>query len=196
MLKLFLYSTLALGVVALWSPAFAAGPSTIVAKAETKDYRLELAIGRAERMYTKAEAATLHPKGGEIMVSGTMADMASGIRNSLATTGNAQSSTMIANMQMAAPAPSTAESGWQHLELRLVSKATGKPVQRAKISITVTNTDTNHHQAVPIAVMYGVQEGEADWHYGNNVMLPAGAYRVDVAANGEIAAFNISIPGS
>ncbi len=65
MLKRIGYSTLVLGLALARSEAApAAEPTPIVAKAETKHYRLELDIGGMERMYARVEAAKLHPKDG------------------------------------------------------------------------------------------------------------------------------------
>jgi hypothetical protein len=194
MLKLIGYSTLVLGLaLAMSEAALAVEPTPIVAKAETKHYRLELDIGRMERMYTKAEVAKLHPTDGEIMVSGTMAGMPSDGGNPMALMGDAKSGT---TMPMPASPTTAADTGWRHLEVHVISMATDKPVQNAKIKITVTNTATKHHEAVPIVVMYDVEEGVADWHYGNNVMLPSGPYHVDVVTNGEKTVFHVSIPAS
>jgi hypothetical protein len=46
---------------------------------------------------------------------------------------------------------------------------------------------------VPIAVMYGIAEGQEDWHYGNNVRLPPGQYGVQVSADGKAAHFDVTI---
>jgi len=43
-------------------------------------------------------------------------------------------------------------------------------------------------------MMYGVKEGQADWHYGNNVSMPPGTYTVKVVVNGEQALFHVTIP--
>jgi uncharacterized protein involved in high-affinity Fe2+ transport len=44
--------------------------------------------------------------------------------------------------------------------------------------------------------MYGIKEGPADTHYGDNVSLPAGNYEVDIMVNGEKAQFTVAIPAS
>ena len=85
-----------------------------------------------------------------------------------------------------------ADPAMRHLELHVRSKATGKAVRNAKVSITVVNS-TGQQVTVPIAVMYGISEGQEDWHYGNNVHLPPGAYGVQVSANLKTAHFDITI---
>ena len=80
----------------------------------------------------------------------------------------------------------------RHLELHVRSKATGKAVRNAKVSITVIDP-AGQQIIVPIAVMYGISEGQDDWHYGNNVRLPPGQYGIQVSANQKTAHFDVTI---
>lgn len=82
----------------------------------------------------------------------------------------------------------------RHLEVHVTSRTTGKVVTDAKCRITVTNEATKMSQTVPVATMYGVREGPADWHYGNNVSMPPGIYAVKVVVNGDHALFHVTIP--
>ena len=152
----------------------AMGP--IQAIAETAHYKLELDIGDSTTMYSKADAQRLKPTSGEIMVSGEM-------------TGN-----MPAMQGMASSGSMASASSEQHLELHVLSKATGKVVQGAKVTIVAYGPTATTPIVVPIAVMYGVVQGEADWHYGNNIQLAPGPYVVQVTANGEAAQFDITVP--
>ena len=147
-----------------WASAHAAGMTPIVQKAQTVHYRLVLQVGPTEKMYSKAEAAKMHPTSGEVMAGGAMS-MAESM-----------------NMDM------------RHLEVQVISRATGKVVTTAKVSITVTNSATKKSTEVPVAAMYGVKEGPSDWHYGNNLAMPPGLYTVLVALNGEHAVFLVTIP--
>ena len=45
--------------------------------------------------------------------------------------------------------------------------------------------------AVPVVVMEAMGKGPGSTHYGNNVTMPPGAYRVDVTVNGTKASFSI-----
>ena len=150
----------------------AMGDTPITQTGRTAHYRLMLQVGPMEAMYSKTDAAKIHPTAGEIMVGGAMA-MSGG-----AMTG-----------QTGAMATDT-----RHLEVHVTSLATGKVVTDATCQIIVTNEATKTSRAVPIAMMYGVKEGQADWHYGNNVSMPPGTYTVKVVVNGEQALFHVTIP--
>jgi hypothetical protein len=145
------------------------------AKGMTAHYKLELDVGGPEKMYSKAEAARMKPAAGEIMVSGAMADGMPGM-----------------------PAPPSggmaAMETTRHLELHVRDKASGKAVEGARVHITVRNAAGGEAMTVPVAVMYGIAEGETDWHYGNNVDMPPGRYVVNVSANGETAQFTVTVP--
>jgi hypothetical protein len=150
----------------------------VQATAETGKYRLELDIGDQEQMYSKADAARLKPTGGEIMVSGHMANDMSGMKGMPGMSSDAGMQT---------------DASMRHLELHVRSKTTGKAVRAAKVSITVSDTTGKQLTSVPIAVMYGIVEGQEDWHYGNNVPLPSGHYVIQVSANQETATFDVII---
>jgi len=162
----------AMPIAAGFAALLAAAPAPaapVKATMETQHYRLELDIGANEKMYSKAEADKTKPPSGEIMVSGAMAGMP---------------------MNQAMPdgiAP-------RHLEVHVVSKASGKTVRDAQVSISITDAAGTQITVVPIAAMYGIQEGPEDWHYGNNVMIAPGEYRVLVTANGEQASFEVTLP--
>jgi hypothetical protein len=176
----------------------------VQATAETGSYRLELDIGDPEQMLSKADVARLKPTSGEIMVSGQMAGGAAGVQGVSGTPpsgGNMQGmpgmSSSGGGMQ-GMPNMSSSSTGIQadpamrHLELHVRSKATGKAVRNAKVSITVIDS-AGQQITVPIAVMYGISEGQEDWHYGNNVNLPPGPYGVQVSANLKTAHFDVTI---
>lgn len=150
--------------------ALAAGEETggLKQEAQSTHYRLGLQIGPKEEMFSKAEADAKHPTSGEVMVSGSMAGMA------------------MPGMSMGMDE--------RHLEVHVLSRETGQPVTDAQVQITLTNDATGKAETVPIAVMYGVGEGPSDWHYGNNVSMPSGAYTVLVVVNGESALFHVTIP--
>jgi hypothetical protein len=155
---------------------------TITQRTETPHYRLELDVGRPEQMYSAAQAARMHPISGEVMVTGTMSGPMPGMSG---TSGMSGGQGGMGAMPM----------DWRHLELHVIDKATGTAVEYAAVRITVTNTATGKRVDVPISQMYGVKEGFADWHYGNNVSMPAGSYTVACEVNGEQATFHVTIPG-
>ena len=142
-------------------------------ESQTRRYRLDLQIGPTEIMYTPAETKAKHPTSGEIMLSGKMASGMSDMGHAMA-----------GMMPM---------SDVRHVELHVYDRDTGKPVLDARVAITLTGAD-GKRRAVPIARMYGVEEGLHDVHYGNNVALSAGAYTVDTAVNGEHVRFSLKVP--
>ncbi|HLJ58140.1 MAG TPA: hypothetical protein VKZ50_00225 [bacterium] len=154
--------------------AMSMGGAPITQTGKTAHFRLMLQIGPMETMYSKADAAKMHPTTGEIMVGGAMA-MSGGAM--IGQTGAMTTDT-------------------RHLEVHVASLATGKVTTDATCQITVTNEATKASQVVPIAMMYGVKEGTSDWHYGNNVSMAPGSYTVKVVVNGEPALFHVTIPKS
>lgn len=111
----------------------------------------------------------MHPTSGEIMTGGSMGGMS-----------------MSGGMAM----------DTRHLKVHVFSRATKQVIKTARCGITVINRATGKRTKVPIATMYGIKEGPADWHYGNNVDAPAGVYDVLVAVNGEQATFHVTVPAA
>ena len=78
----------------------------------------------------------------------------------------------------------------RHLEVH-ICKTGGQVVTGAHPTITVDGA------MVPVAVMEGVGEGVADYHYGNNVSLKTGQkVTVVVKLNGQTATFHATVPKS
>lgn len=165
------------GVLAAGLAACGAARAAVLATAKgvTADYRLELDVGTPEKMYSKAEAAKMKASSGEIMVIGKMVGGMPG---------------MSAGRSAAMPPM----GAMRHLELHVYAKASGQAVRGADVHITVRNAAGGMAMTVPIAVMYGITEGEKDWHYGNNVDIPPGRYMVDVSVNGEKAQLTMAVP--
>jgi hypothetical protein len=46
---------------------------------------------------------------------------------------------------------------------------------------------------VPIVVMQAIGKGPSSTHYGNNVTMPAGRYKVTVTVNGQMAVFDVTV---
>jgi hypothetical protein len=80
--------------------------------------------------------------------------------------------------------------GQRHLEVHICTSG-GTVVTGAHPTITVNGA------IVPTAVMEGIGEGVADYHYGNNVNLKPGQ-KVDVVVrlNGHTASFHTTVPRS
>jgi hypothetical protein len=130
----------------------------------TKSFRLSLSVGPKETMYSAGEVETKHPASGEVIVGDGMS---------------------MGGMSMGA--------GNRHLEVQIRSRATRKPLGVEPV-VTLTDTTAMNGMATAgklhVMAMYGIAEGRADLHYGNNVALTAGhSYEVVVAIKGEKATF-------
>lgn len=132
--------------------------------ATTTSYNLGLQVGPLQPMYTPEEVAKQHPKVGEVMFSGQMSMPAAG-----------------------------APPDWRHLEVHVIDRRNGDPVQGLDPVITVTSRATGRTQNVPITTMQGLTDGPKDFHYGNNVELPKGEYTVTVQIGPEIGKFDIAL---
>ncbi|HVC79240.1 MAG TPA: hypothetical protein VNL35_01910 [Chloroflexota bacterium] len=129
-------------------------------------YKLTLDIGPLEHMYTMAQMKKTHPKTGEVMVSGTMT---------------------MSGMGMNGMKPN------HHLELHVYNGTTGKTITKAMVMITVRDAMGKLLERVPIATMYGIKNGMADFHFGNNVALKAGNYQVVTQVNKVTATFKVTV---
>jgi hypothetical protein len=144
----------------------AASAGTQIKLASTSTYNMVAEIGPLQAMYTPSQVASEHPRTGEIMFSGTMT-MPSGTSS---------------------PAPD-----WRHLEVHIFDKKTGDAIKTVTPQISVTNEATGATQQVPIVEMQGIVEGPNDIHFGNNIELPAGAYKVTAVVGGETASFEFNV---
>lgn len=144
--------------------AMGMGGSTVKESALAGPYRLALQIGPLENMYTQAQAKQKHPMSGEVMLGGTMA------------MGG-----------MGGPMPN------HHLELHVYNRATGTVVASAMVAITIRTAAGKLLERPPIAEMRGVTSGVSDTHFGNNVALKDGHYRVDVQVDSARASFMVTL---
>ena len=85
-------------------------------------------------------------------------------------------------------------AGNRHLEVHILSRATGKVVMDVVPTIGIRDKTamTSMAMTVKVAVvaMEGVGSGGSDFHYGNNVKLTAGhVYEVVVTVNKQTASF-------
>ena len=63
-------------------------------------------------------------------------------------------------------------------------------LKNATLRITITDRKTGRSRELQAAtVMYDVKEGQGDMHFGENVHLANGTYRVTVSVGGERAVF-------
>jgi len=83
-----------------------------------------------------------------------------------------------------------------HLVVHVHDAATHKVVTDATVTISFTPVDANGNAtgpatAVPVVMMEASGMGAPSTHYGNNVTMPPGSYRVDVTVNGAKTSFKV-----
>jgi len=151
------------------TPAHTAAMSmgTVTIPVTAGAYRLTLMIGPREAMYTQAQARRSHPTTGEIMLRGAM----------------------MGGMGMGMGMPN------RHLEVHVLDRRTMRPASNPVVSITYQATSPMMMRPVqvPIAVMVGLNMDMSDIHYGNNVSMPGGAYRVSVHVNQASATYSVRL---
>jgi hypothetical protein len=157
-------AVLALPLLAGAHAGHAAASTTVSETVMAGPYKLTLDIGPLEVMYTAAQIKKLHPKSGEIMISGTM----------------------VMGMGMG-PMPN------HHLELHVFSRQTGAVVTKAMVAITIYTAKGKLVEKVPIAVMRGIKSGASDTHFGNNVALKDGKYMVKAQVEHTTATFMVTV---
>jgi hypothetical protein len=128
--------------------------------------------GPNEAMYTVAKARKLHPKTGEIMVSGQMM-------------GRGGSSMSMGSTSV-----------MRHIEVHICSKATGKAVVGAHPAMNLRDLSRGSMLAiVRVAEMQGLNRDPADTHYGNNLtVIPGHRYQLQTTINGQTGMFQFVAP--
>jgi hypothetical protein len=100
----------------------------------------------------------------------------------------------------AAPVALDAESHPNHhLVVHIFDSKTGKAITNAKVKMNFQAIDakgkpTGASTEVPIVVMQAIGKGTESTHYGNNVVMPAGAYSIAIVVNGKKLGFKIVVP--
>jgi len=172
--------SVALLAVALMAGSTAAGATGVAARSQATTlgtvtipviaggYRITLMIGPREAMYTQAEARRTHPKTGEIMLRGSM---------------------MMGGMGMGMAMPN------RHLEVHVLDRRTMRPASNPMVSITYQALSPMMMRpvSVPVAVMVGLSMDMSDIHYGNNVSMAGGTYRVSVHVNRAYATYAVRL---
>jgi hypothetical protein len=132
-------------------------------------YRIELELLPPEPFYSAKQVAAGEGKSGMLIVSG------------------------------AEPVqPDASSHPDHHLVVHVFQKTTDQAVTNAKVRLTVQALDakgqpTGKVRKVPVVRMQMIGKGAATTHYGNNVSLPSGDYRVEAIANGHPASFVIKV---
>ena len=86
-----------------------------------------------------------------------------------------------------------------HLVVHIYDTKTDKAIPNAKVSMNVQLLDAKAMpkgpvMEVPVVIMEAIGKGPQSIHYGNNVVLPAGTYVVNVVANGNKTDFHVTLP--
>lgn len=132
-------------------------------------YRIELNVLPAEPFYTKQQVADGHVQSGMQIEGG------------------------------AAPVALNANSHPNHhLVVHVSDSQSGKVVTDATVTMNFVSLDDRHEAVgapvlVPVVVMQAIGKGPVSTHYGNNVTMPPGHYRVTVAVNGREAVFAVDV---
>jgi hypothetical protein len=136
-------------------------------RATTARFVFTLEFGMPEQMWTRAQAAKMHPKTGELILAGAMSG----------------------GMPMG--------DGQRHLEVHIYSRTTGIAVAGAHPAISLRDVSVANAKtvSVPVAEMEGIAAGPTDLHYGNNVSVVGGQlYLVTVTLDGERALLEARAP--
>jgi hypothetical protein len=167
-------------VVAIGVPIFlmflvTPGLAKSIVQSETAGpYRIELELLPPEPFYSAKQVATGEGKSGMLILGGAKP------------------------VQPDAPSHPN-----HHLVVHVFQRTTGTAITNAKVRLTVQALDskgqpTGKVQTVPVVRMQmismgGMGGGAATTHYGNNVSLSPGDYRVEAIANGYPAHFVIKV---
>ena len=133
----------------------------------SKSYRVELHVLPAEPFFSKEEVAAKQVKDGMVVQSG------------------------------ATPVtPDAASHPNHHLVVHVFDSKGQQAIADAAVSMSYAPLDSKGSPAgaqveVPVVVMQVIGKGPSSTHYGNNVTMPAGQYRVTVIVNGKTAVFSI-----
>ena len=78
----------------------------------------------------------------------------------------------------------------RHIEVAVYDKATDARLRSPMPRITITDRKTGRSRELQaVTAMYDVKEGQGDLHFGENVHLANGTYRITVSVGGERAVF-------
>jgi hypothetical protein len=80
-----------------------------------------------------------------------------------------------------------------HLDLHIALRTLGNVITNVVVAITITTPAGTVVQRVPIATMQGVGKGSSDIHFGNNISLQPGRYRIVVQVKRTTATFDVTL---
>jgi hypothetical protein len=84
-----------------------------------------------------------------------------------------------------------------HLVVHVFDRKSRQAVTDAKVTMSFASLDRKRGPAgeqieVPVVVMQAIGKGPSSTHYGNNVTMPGGRYKVTVSINGQAAVFHVT----
>jgi hypothetical protein len=159
---------LAAAVVAATAAAIPANAEDVTSAKTAGAYRLELHVLPAEPFFSKADVAAKQVKEGMEIEGGATPVM-----------------------------PDAASHPNHHLVVHVFDRKTRQAVTDATVTMSFASLDRKRSPAagqieVPVVVMQAIGKGPASTHYGNNVTMPAGRYKVTVGVNGKTAVFRVT----
>jgi hypothetical protein len=131
-------------------------------------YRIELHVLPAEPFYTADEVAAKHVTTGMVIQGGAVPVK-----------------------------PDTDVHPNHHLVVHVFDRKTGQAITDAKVGLSFEalgrgNKPAGASAEVPVVIMQAIGMGPKSTHYGNNVVMPAGSYRVTATVNDEKAVFQVA----
>ena len=152
------------------APAIAASANAAdVMRAKTVGpYRIELHVLPAEPFFSKDEVAAKQVKEGMEIEGGA------------------------APVMLDAPSHPN-----HHLVVHVFDGNTGEAVADAAVTMSFASFNSKRRLGgeqieVPVVVMQAIGKGPSSTHYGNNVRMPPGRYKVTVSINGHAAIFHVT----
>ena len=131
-------------------------------------YRIELHVLPAEPFYTADEVAAKHPTMGMVIQGG------------------------------AAPVKPDADMHPNnHLVVHVFDRKTGQAITDAEVGLSFEalgrgNKPAGTSAEVPVVIMQAIGMGPKSTHYGNNVVMPPGSYRVTAMVNDQKTVFQVA----
>jgi hypothetical protein len=159
---------LILALVAAAGVATSAKASEVMRAATVGPYRVELHVLPAEPFFSKEEVVAKQVKEGMEIEGGAAPVMLHG--------------------------PSHPN---HHHVVHVFDRKSHQPLTDANVTMSFASLDREHGRAgeqieVPVVIMQAIGKGPSSTHYGNNVTMPAGRYKVTVSINGRTAIFHVT----
>jgi len=146
-----------------------AGAAEVMKKITKDDLKIELHVMKAEPFYTKEDVAAKNIKSGMLIMGGAKP---LGLEDT--------------------PRPT------HHLIIHVFDAKSGKAITNADVSMSFQSLNAKGKPSgsmvdVPVVIMEAVGRGPQSTHYGNNVSMADGPYRVFLTVNGKKVDFKITV---